>query len=56
MAKMWLLRQMKLVKLELQKVYDYYLKEIRCLAEQGVAIWISGLTKGQVNDLEKHRK
>ena len=56
MGKMWLLRRMKLVKLEPQIVFDYYVKEIRCLAEQGVAIWNSGLTKGQVNDLEKIQK
>ena len=47
---------MELVKLEPQIVFDYYVKEIRCLAEQGVAIWNSGLTKGQVNDLEKIQK
>ena len=32
------------------------MKEIRPLAEHGVAIWNSGLTKGQVADLEKIQK
>ena len=37
-------------------IFDFYLKEIRPLAEHGVAIWNSGLTKGQVADLEKIQK
>ena len=56
MAKMWLLRRMKIMKLEPELIFDYYLKEVRVLAEQGVAIWNSGLTKAQVNDLEKIQK
>ena len=56
MGKMWLLRRMKILKLEPEIIVDYYIKEIRCLAEQGVAIWNSGLTKGQINDLEKIQK
>jgi hypothetical protein len=56
MSKMWLLRRLKIVKLEPEIILDYYLKEIRPLAEHGVAIWNSGLTKGQINDLEKIQK
>ena len=56
MSKMWLLRRMRKLKLEENIVCDYYIKEIRVLAEQAVAIWNSGLTKGQVNDLEKIQK
>ena len=56
MSKMWLLRRMKSLKMEPQIILDYYLKEIRSLAEQGVALWNSGLTKGQINDLEKIQK
>ena len=56
MSKMWLLRRMKLLKLEPIIILDYYVKEIRVLAEQGVPIWNSGLTKGQVKDLEKIQK
>ena len=44
------------MKLENNVICDYYLKEIRVLAEQAVAVWNSGLTKGQVNDLEKIQK
>ena len=35
--------------------YLYY-KEIRPLAEQGVVIWSSGLTRAQSNDIEKIQK
>ena len=56
MAKMWLLRRMKIMKIDQQIIFDYYMKEIRVLAEQGVAIWNSGLTKGQIKDLEKIQK
>ena len=34
----------------------HYLKDIRVLAEQAVVIWNSGLTKGQINDLETIQK
>ena len=53
---MWLLRRLKLIKLDSNFILDYYLKEIRPLAEQGVAIWNSGLTKAQARDLEKIQK
>ena len=56
MSKMWLLRRMKLLKLEPSLIFDYYVKEIRPLAEQGVSVWNSGLTKSQVNDIEKIQK
>ena len=56
MSRMWLLRRMKKIQLEPQLICDYYTKEIRILAEQGVALWNGGLTKGQINDLEKIQK
>ena len=56
MSKMWLLRRMKIMHLEPKIILDYYLKEIRVLAEQGVVIWNSGLTKGQINEIEKIQK
>ena len=45
-----------MVKLDTEFILDFYLKEIRPLAEQGVAIWNSGLTKNQSNELEKIQK
>ena len=45
-----------MLKLDPRIIFDYYLKEIRVLAKQGVTIWNYGLTKGQVSDLEKIKK
>ena len=56
MSKMWLLRRMKMINLEPQIILEYYLKEIRVLAEQGVPIWNSGLTVQQLRDLERIQK
>ena len=56
MSRMWLLRRMKLLNLEPQLIFDYYLKEIRSLAEQGVVVWNSGMTKYLANELEKFRR
>ena len=56
MSKMWLIRRMKNLNLDPDIIADYYLKEIRSLTEQGVVVWNSGLTKSQINDLEKIQK
>ena len=56
MSKMWLLRRMKALKLEPTLILDYYIKEIRPLAEQGVIVWNSGLTKTQIKEIEKIQK
>ena len=37
-------------------ILEYYLKEIHPLAEHGVVIWNSGLTKSQENELENIQK
>ena len=41
------------MKIEPEIILDFYLKEIRPVAEHGVPVWNSGLTKGQVKQLEK---
>ena len=56
LSKMWLLRRMKLLGLEPEFILEYYLKEIRALAEQGVPIWNSGLTNSQIRDIERIQK
>ena len=53
---MWLIRRMKASNLEPQIIIDFYLKEIRIVAEHGVAIWNSGLTKAQSHTIEKIQK
>ena len=50
------LARMKVLKLEPELIFDYYIKEIRVLLEQGVAVWNSGLTKSQISELEKVQK
>ena len=56
MSKMWLLRRMKSTNIEPEIILDYYIKEIRIIAEHGVAIWNSGLTVSQVRTLENIQK
>ena len=56
MSKMWLLRRLRKLNFEHELIFDYYAKEIRPLAEHGVVIWNSGLTKVQRSDLEKIQK
>ena len=56
MKKMWLLRRLKNLKLDHYTILDFYLKEIRPLSEHGVVVWNSGLTKNQINELEKIQK
>ena len=53
---MWLLRRMKSTNIEPEIILDYYIKEIRIIAEHGVAIWNSGLTVKQVQTLENIQK
>ena len=56
MSKMWLLRRMKLMKLEPELIFQYYCSEVRPLVEQGVAVCNAGLTKAQRNDIERIQK
>ena len=56
MAKIWLLRRMKSLKLEPELILDYYVKEVRSLVEHGVPIWNSGLNQSEVRDIEKIQK
>ena len=56
MSKMWVLRRMKNLKVDEDIIFEVYLKEIRPIAEHGVAVWHSGLTLGQERQLEKIQK
>ena len=53
MSRMWLLRRMKVLRLEETIVLEYYLKEIRPLTEHAVVVWNPALTKAQTKDLER---
>ena len=48
--------KMKYLKIDESIILDYYIKEVRPVVEHGVAVWNSGLTKGQVFQLEKVQK
>ena len=56
MKKMWLLRRMANLNLEPECIIEYYIKEVRILAEHGVPIWNSGLTGEDINTLERIQK
>ena len=56
MSRMWLLRRMKLLNLEPHLIFDYYVKEIRSLAEQSVVVWNFGITQYLSNELEKSKR
>ena len=56
MGKMWLLRRLRIVKLQPELILDFYIKEVRPLLEQGVPICNSGLTRAQCRDIENVQK
>ena len=54
--KIWLLRKMKILKLNTEILVDFYCKEIRAILEYGVAIWNSGLTQKMSGQIERIQK
>jgi hypothetical protein len=54
--KLWTLRRMKKLKLDMFKIFDVYTKEVRSLLELAVPVWHSGLTKQQSKQIEKIQK
>ena len=51
--KIWTLRRMKLLKLDIDILVDFYCKEIRSILEFGVAVWNSGITTKMSEQLER---
>ena len=51
--KLWQLRRMKLLKLDMNILLDFYCKEIRSILEFGVSVWNSGLTSKMEEQLER---
>ena len=51
--KMWMLRRMVKLDLDVFTMYDVYTKEVRSILELAVPVWHSGLTKMQSNDIER---
>ena len=54
--RLWVLRRMKIFKLDTEYIIDTYNKEIRSLLEMAVPVWHSGLTKKQSKDIERVQK
>ena len=51
--KMWMLRRMVKLDLDVLTMYDVYTKEVRSILELAVPVWHSGLTKTQSKDIER---
>ena len=54
--KLWILRRMLKLDLDIHRMYDVYVKEIRSILEMAVPVWHSGLTKLQSSDIERIQK
>ena len=56
MKKVWLIRKLKLLDLDMELILDFYLKEIRSLLEYGAPVWHSGLTRKMSEKIERVQK
>jgi hypothetical protein len=54
--KVWLLRRMRILKLDTDILLDFYCKEVRSILEFGVACWNSGLTGKMIDQIERVQK
>jgi hypothetical protein len=52
-AKLWILRRMLKLKLNIFQLFDVYAKEIRSILEMAVPVWHAGLTVQQTKDIER---
>ena len=55
-ARMWMLRRLKPLGASNEELVDVYEKQIRCILEFAVAAWNPGLTKAQINQVERVQK
>ena len=55
-SRIWMLRRLKPLGANQEELIDVYTTQIRCLLEFAVAVWNSGLTKGQVSQIERVQK
>ena len=54
--KLWILRRLLKLDLDIHKMFDVYIKEIRSILELAVPVWHSGLTQQQSADIERIQK
>ena len=55
-ARMWMLRRLKPLGATSEELIDIYEKQIRCILEFAVPAWNPGLTKAQINQVERVQK
>ena len=55
-SKLWILRRLLKVDLDIHQMFDVYSKEIRSILEMAVPVWHPGLTKKQSADIESVQK
>ena len=55
-ARIWMLRRLKANGADLTDLVDVYTKQVRCTLELAVPVWSSGLTRGQVSQIERVQK
>ena len=54
--RLWVLRRMKIYKLDTEHLVETYMKEVISLLEMAVPVWHSGLTKKQAREIERVQK
>ena len=54
--RLWMIRRLKPLGATVDELIEVYQTQIRCLLEFAVAAWNSGLTKAQINQLERVQK
>ena len=55
-SKLWMLRRMKILRIDPDIIIDFYFKEIRSICEMACQVFHSGLTKNQSRDIESIQK
>ena len=51
--KIWILRRMVSMDMDISTIFDVYTKEVRSILELAVPVWHSGLTRVQTKDIER---
>ena len=55
-SRLWMIRRLKPLGATVEELIEVYQTQIRCLVEFAVAAWNSGLTKAQINQMERVQK
>ena len=55
-SRTWMIRRLKPLGASQEELIEVYATQIRCILEFAVAVWNAGLTKAQVNQLERVQK